>query len=49
MLGEVRDGEYSEGSGGVSSAFEGVREAEDAGADDGNENISESLELGGLM
>lgn len=47
MLGEVGDGEYGEGSGGVSGAFESVREAEDAGADDGDENIGERLELGG--
>lgn len=47
MVGEVGDGEDGEGSGGVSSAFEGVREAKNAGADDGNEDVGESLELGG--
>ncbi|KAI3825906.1 hypothetical protein L1987_07633 [Smallanthus sonchifolius] len=45
VVGEVADGENCEGSG----AFEGVGEAEDAGADHGDENVGEGLELGGSV
>ncbi|KAI3673069.1 hypothetical protein L6452_39179 [Arctium lappa] len=47
VVSEVGDDEDGEGFGDVSSAFEGVREAENVDTDDGDEDVGKDLELGG--
>lgn len=47
MVGEVSNGEDGESSGEVTGAFEGVRQAENSGTDDGDEDIGEGFELRG--
>ena len=49
VVGEESDREEHQGSEDPSGFLEGIREAEDAGADDGDEHVGEGLGLGGEM
>lgn len=46
MVGEICDGEEVDETGEVAGAFEGIRETENAGANDGDEDVGEGFELG---
>lgn len=47
VVGKVRDGEEDERTHEPAGALESVGEAEDSGADDGDEDIGEGLGIGG--
>lgn len=47
MVGEEGDGEEHDEAGEPAGSLEAVREAEDAGADDGDEDVGEGFEFGG--
>lgn len=47
MVGEECDGEKHKEAGDIAGALEAVRETEDTGADDGDEDVGEGLEVGG--